>query len=410
MNARNFLLAVAALALLSGMVSAQSVYDNSLTLANISVSPNPVVAGSNVTIRFQLHNGYDEWLYSTVLQPSASYPLLNASPLSGYQVGTVNPVQTTGYYAYTFFIPNTTSSGTYTVTMTASYFIYAATGTQVATSTMPISFYVQNRPAIKVVASSPSPSTLYAGHNQTINLIVENTGYGTAKNVSITVSRATGLNILSSVRTFYADSISQGSSVTEPLLVGAQNESDTSLLVNVTYYSSTLKQRFTTSQQVNLSVAPAAQFTISSSGSGPVVGATDVPISFVITNTGTSVANQLQVSLQTTYPVSPVSSTAYIASLEPGQSTNMTFMVSVDTSGVPGNYPVTLTEQWKQPNGAVNQQYSGSNNYFVPVSRTSGTGNLAEDVLIIAIILIVVVVASKKLRRSKAKAERKEKK
>ncbi len=411
MNAKTILLAFAAVAMLSTMAGAQSVYDNSLSLANVSVSPNPVIAGGNVTIRFQMYNGYDNWLYSTVLQASGAYPLFNASPLSGYKVGTVNPGETTGYYNYTFAIPDTAPSGTYAVDFSASYFVYAATGTQVASSTLPISFYVQNRPVIKVVASNPQGSTLYAGHNQTINLVIQNTGYGTAKNVSVTVGRATGLNILSSVTSFYAQNISEGSSVSEPLLVGAKNVSNTSIVVNVTYYSSTLKQRYSTRQQVNLSVAPAAQFAISSLGYGPSVGATDVPLNFRITNTGTSVATQVQVSLESPYPITPVAGTAYIENLGPGASANMTFMVSIDSSGVPGNYPVTLSEQWKQPNGAVNQQYSGSNNYYVPVIAASGIGGIEEYAIIVVVAIVIAALLAKRIsRRNRGKSDKKEKK
>jgi hypothetical protein len=93
-----------------------------------------------------------------------------------------------------------------------------------------------------------------------------------------------------------------------------------------------------------------------------------VPVQLRVTNNGTSAAEQLQLSLQTTYPITPVASTAYVSDLQPGSSTNVTFLVSVDTAGVPGNYPVTLYEQWKQPNGATNQQFSGSSNYFVTVA------------------------------------------
>ena len=411
MNTKTILLAFAAVAMLSTMAGAQSVYDNSLSLVNVSVSPNPVTAGGNVMIRFQMYNGYDNWLYGTVLQASGTYPLLNASPLSGYKIGVINPGETTGHYNYTFAIPDTTPSGTYTVDFSASYFVYAATGTEVASSALPISFYVQNRPAIKVVASSPQGSTLYAGHNQTIDLVVQNTGYGAAKNVSITVGRATGLNILSSVTSFYAQDIPEGAAVSEPLLVGAKNVSNTSLTVNVTYYSSTLKRSYSTNQQVNLSVAPAAEFAISSLGYGPSVGATDVPLSFRITHTGTSAATQVQVSLESPYPITPVAGTAYIENLGPGASANMTFMVSIDSSGVPGNYPVTLTEQWKQPNGAVNQQYSGSNNYYVPVIAASGIGGMAEDAIVVLIVIVAAaVLVRRRSRRNSGKSDKKEKK
>jgi hypothetical protein len=403
-----FLLALAALTMLGSTVNAATVYDNGLSLSNVSVSPNSVVAGSNATIRFQLYNIVGIWVYDTTLQASGSYPLLNVSPLNSKLIGTVNSGYNPQYYNYTVAIPNTTPSGVYTLTFTATYLVYAATGTVIATSSMPISFFIQNKPEIKVVASNPQPSTLYTGRNQTLDLVIENDGYGTARNVSVAVSGGSGLNILSSVDTFFVSNLTRGSTATEPLLVSARNISHTYLLENITYYSSTLNRRFSTTQRINLSVAPSAQFAISSSGPGPAIGAADVPVNFRITNTGTSPTSELQLNLQTSYPLTPVASTAYVGSLQPGASTNVTFLIDVDTQAVPGDYPVTIYEQWKQPNGAVDQQFFGSDNYYVAVGGAASglVGSTLED----AIAAIVVIVAVMLIyRRMRARNEKKKK-
>jgi hypothetical protein len=404
MKTKSFLLAFAALAILSGMVGAQ--YDNSLSMVNLSVSPNPVLAGGNVTIRFQLYNAYESWLYGTSLQPSGSYPLFNVSPLGSYVIGQLDPGLNSKYYNYTIEIPNSTASGFYTVNFAAKYFVYGATAIETASTSMPVGFYVNNKPAIKVVASSPQPSALYTGHNQTIDLLIENIGYGNAKNVTVTVSTGKGINILSSVNTFFISNLTQGSTISEPLLISAQNINQTNMIASITYYSSKLQQRFSSVQTINLSVAPSAQFMIGSTNSGVKVGTTDVPVHFRVTNNGTSDAMELQLSLQTTYPITPVASTAYISNLPPGASENLTFLVNVDTSGVPGNYPVTIFEQWKQPNGATNQQFSGSTNYFVPVV---GGGTGSSEIEIGVVVALVVIVAAVLIYRRKGKTAKKSK-
>jgi hypothetical protein len=403
MKTRYFLLAFAALVILSGMAAAQ--YDSAVSMANLSVSPNPIVAGGNATIRFQLYNAYESWFYGASLQPSGSYPLFNVSPLSSRVIGLLDSGVNCKYYNYTIEIPNTTPSGVYTVNFVATYFVYAATGTEIASSSMPVNFYVNNKPVIKVVASGSQPSALYSGHNQTVNLNVENTGYGTARNVSVVVSNGSGISILSSVSTFFISNLTQGSSVTEPLLVSAQNTGQTNIVASITYYSSSLQHRFSSTQNITLSVAPAAQFSIGSTGHAPAsVGATDVPVQFKVTNNGTSAADQLQLSLQTTYPITPIASTAYVSDLQPGTSTNVTFLISVDNAGVPGNYPVTLYEQWKQPNGAINQQFSGSSNYFVTVtSGGSGNSTIEIAVAIVVIAIIVVVMLRRRMAGSSSK-------
>ncbi len=391
MKTKYLFLVPIALAMLIGMAGAQTQYDGALSITNLSVSPSPVMAGGYVNISFQLYNSYDGWLYSTNLQPSASYPLLNASPLSGKVIGIINPGQnSTKYYNYSIHIPSTTPAGTYTVTFTATYFVLAGTGTVIATSQLPITFYVQNKPEIKIVPESSQSAALYTGHNQTITLLVENIGYGTARNVTVDVSGGQGLNILSPVTTFFISNLTPGSSASEPILVGAQSLNSTYIIANVNYDSSKFEQSFSSTQRINLSVAPAAQFSINSTGGGAGVGAADVPVNFKVTNTGTSDASEVQFTLETTYPITPVSSTAYINNLAPGETANLTFLVDVDTAGVPGQYPVTLYEQWKQPNGAENQQFTGSNNYFVPVV----TPGLGISGIIEGIIAVVVVIGA----------------
>ena len=384
-------LALAFMALVSGVASAQ--YANSVSLTNVSVLPNPVMAGGNVTIRFQLYNTYNYWLYGTTLQPTGSYPLLNVSPLNSNTIGMLNPGLNPKYYNYTIAIPNTTPSGTYTITFTATYMLYTAQETEIASSQMPVSFYVNGDPAITVQASNPQPSTLYTGYNQSLSLLIQNTGYSTARNVSVTVSGSGGLSVLSSVRSFFISNLTRGSEQAEPILISANGTGNAYIIVNTTYYSARLNKRFANTQRINISVAPSAQFAIDSEGQSPGIGATDVPVNFRITNTGTSPAEELQLNLETPYPITPIASSAYVNELEPGASTNVTFFVSIDTAGVPGNYPVTLYEQWKQPSGSANQQFTGSDNYFVAVGKTSTAVSAYETYAIVIVVILIIIVS-----------------
>src|SRR5271157_5755052 len=124
MKTRAVFLVFAAAVMLSGLASAQITWNNALSFANVSVSPNPVVAGGNVAIRFQMYNSYDYWVYNTNLQPEGSYPLLNTSPLKSDILGVINPGLNGNYINYTIAIPATTPSGVYTITFVATYYAY----------------------------------------------------------------------------------------------------------------------------------------------------------------------------------------------------------------------------------------------------------------------------------------------
>ena len=409
MKMQTIFLALAVMAIMSGAAGAQAVgqYTGAVSLVNVSVSPNPIVAGGNATVTFQLYNSYNYWVYGTTLQPTGDYPLLNVSPLKSQVIGTLNPGANQAYYSYKIHIPNTTPAGSYTLLLTATYLIYSTTSTQISTSSMPISFYVQADPVVKVMPSNPQPSTLYNGYNQTLDLLVENTGYGTARNVSVSISGSSGVSVLSSIRSFFISNLTRDTSQSEPILISANGTDNPYLIVNLSYYSARLNKRFENIQRINLSVAPSAQFAIDSEGPSPAIGATDVPVSFRITNTGTSPAEQVQFNLQTPYPVTPIASTAYVNNLQPGTSANVTFLVSIDSAGVPGNYPVTLYEQWKQPSGSVNQQFTGSDNYYIDVGAPNAAASYETDAIIV---IIVIILAAVIYRRTTAKAKKKEKK
>jgi len=120
---------------------------------------------------------------------------------------------------------------------------------------------------------------------------------------------------------------------------------------------------------------------------------------------GNEVAKQMQVSFQGIYPVTPINGNAYIAELLPGEEANVTFMINVDTAAFPGNYPVTIFETWKQPNGTPNQLYSGSNNYYIVIGSGSGSNSyLIWDITIVVIIvLLATYFAAKQARARKSK-------
>ncbi|MGC8676136.1 MAG: hypothetical protein ACP5T3_01285 [Candidatus Micrarchaeia archaeon] len=264
------------------------------------------------------------------------------------------------------------------------------------------------QPSIKVSAQGAMPETLYNGYNQTLSLLVQNVGSGTAKNVSISILPGNGTQVLSSASTFFIGSLMPGASTQVSVLVSANsNASNASLIAKATYYSANYANKYSELQALNLTLAPSAQFEVVSEKSELVPGATDVPLTFTLRNTGNEYATNVQFSLQSVYPITPIASTYYLASLAPGSEANVTFLASADTQAVPGNYPVTIYEQWKQPNGAANQEYTGATSYFAEVSAYSGSSGAYAGIGILVVIAIIAAYAANKRRtRKKGKQAR----
>ena len=79
---------------------------------------------------------------------------------------------------------------------------------------------------------------------------------------------------------------------------------------------------------------------------------------------------------------------------------------SIDSKGNPGQYPITIYEQWTQQNTPQNQQLSSSINYYVVVKQKAKTNNKylikpAEYIAMLITVLIIILFVIKKYKQKK---------
>ncbi len=522
------LAAVMLLLVLALQTNAQTVSQASgaVSIANLAVSPQPVVAGENITVEFQLFNSFSNELQNVNIYLESTSPLINVSPTQTFLIGSMGTglYGGSGYdiFSYKFHVPASLPAGEYVIDVVATY--EASAGAQYPTlpaeSVMPINIYVYGVPSIQLSASTqaqitpgvpfalslealnsgtdkasnvsvtmlgtenftpegaysfslgsigqgmqqeavmqlvspinisggthmlgflvnytsqtgqkfskieevpiyieiskPSfvvsvvgatPQQLYAGQNQTLEFTVENTGNGEARNVSVQFVGSEGINVGSSASYFSLGNTMPGQAVQEEVFVSASRYANTthySIPVMIKYRSANLAENFSQIEYIPISMQPSAMFNVTAEYGKLKPGDTDVPVTFTIRNTGNEVAESAMLSLQAIYPISTVIPNAYVSSIGPGQSENVTFYVSVDVKGNQGTYPVTLYEQWQQPNGAAQQQYSYSNNYYIYIGKSGGAAGTYESYAAIVIILLIIAYAFTR-RRKKASAKK----
>ncbi|MGC8662490.1 MAG: CARDB domain-containing protein [Candidatus Micrarchaeia archaeon] len=518
------MIALAFLAIASAQTTGTGV--GALSISNLVITPNPVLAGSNVQISFQLYNSYQYPLQNVNFYIEGSYPLLNYSPQSLGQISSIGEglYGGVGYYiSDNITIPDNVPSGVYTLELYATYQTTQLTNTGTASYTQPVTAYsiipitmhVISKPNIVLSSSvnqeitpgepfsimldvmnngydvaknitinllptsefkpsgtasisigalpmgssmqvpvglfasqgienatysipvcityyselgnkyasnssiyitptigspnltisliSSMPPMLYSGYNQTLQFVVVNSGVGLARNITVAFSPGENINLLGSIHKFYIAALPAGGSMNEAVYVSSNftNSTYANLVVNLTYSSPNYNNIYTKSYNESLYIEPSAQFQVIATKSNAYPGATDIPITYTIKNTGNEVAEQMQVSFQSIYPITPINSVAYLPKLLPGEEANITFMVNIDRSGVPGSYPITLFETWKQPNGAPNQQYSGSNNYYAKI--LGGTDNNAVLWELVTMVVVVAIAAVFAVRMPKKK-------
>lgn len=509
------------------VVQAQVAPNDALSLVNMKMTPQPVVAGETFNISFQLFNSYVNPLKNVNIQITASNPILNASPSYATLISTIGTGQFGGGlvpFTYKLHVPSTLSAGEYTIYMQATYdAVTGYTGTQQdvpGVTEVPINFYVYGIPNIQLTAvpsgqmlsgaqdsfvitaintgtdtarnvsvtfldsgdfspyGAPSlnfgimgigavetgdaeliaapnlaagnvtipvrikytaqsgenystiyeipvsfvtpkpsivasvegavPTQLAPGSNQTLTVLVQNNGYGTAKNLTVKFLNQAPLSVTSSAASYFIGTLAPGSSTTEQIQLTASREANKSMYnlpVSISY--STITGAINQSlQYIPIKLQNASIFNITKVSGTLGLGGTYQPLVFTIKNTGNEEAQQVTLSLQTVYPMTPTNPNYYINDLAPGQSMNVTFYVSTDSSGQPGTYPVTLYEQWKQPNGYTTQQYSSFNNYYAEVGGSGGIGTYAIYALIVVIaaggLVYYKKVYSKKKEKKKA--------
>ncbi len=517
---------------LSATAAAQSSGDNALSIASLKVTPQPLIAGSNATVVFQLYNSYSSSLNNVNIQVTASTPVINVSPSSSVLVSSIG----TGLYGggigysnfyYTFHIPSTLQAGEYSLDVVANYQTPQPTSQGIeslpAQSVMPINLYVYGSPQINLTAStqsqivpgvqspisisvlnggtdraynlsvtvlnsdafkvvgpstfsigslasnaqglispsvqpsssisngtyyinaivayqtaygekikknvsipidvvvnnpnivvsieSASPQNIYLGSNQTLTFDIENIGLGEAKNVSVDFTNGQGIGI-GSASNFFFGSIPAGSSQTETLFIRANQSSalsNYSLPVKISYSDSNYLSNVSKTEHLKINVQSSALFNVTSIEGTLIPGASYVPLTVSVKNIGNEQAGQVTFSVQTIYPLSPVNPNVYINQIAPGETVNAVFYMSVDQNGNSGSYPITVYEQWKQPNAAQSQQFSASQNYFANVT-SKGTGSGNAYIIGAVVIIVVAAVAYMRLKkRSAAKASAKKK-
>ncbi len=524
------LIAAMAVMLLMATAGAQVVssVNNMLSITNLRVTPDPVVAGSNVTISFNLYNSYSDALSNVNLALQANNQLVNVSPTGSYLISSIGSgiYGGLGYntFTYKFRAPPTLSAGLYTLDVVANYEAPTTSSTNLpGTSIMPITLYVYGAPQISfnivpqtalvpgstfsfqlatvntgtdtasnvsvhllstndfsmsgqtlfmlgslapgqsaasyasaivgsnitsgehrmeiyvsystargnhsssygvpisistgsprivVSASSAMPQLLYSGSNQTLTVLVQNVGTGTARNLTLSFGSTNQISVQSSASSFFMGSLAPGASATETITITANSSSsdhNSMLPVYLSYYTSNYQQRSNVTAPLPIRVAPSAVFKIVSVNDTLMPGSAYSPITLRIKNVGNEPAQEVSLSLQSVYPITPVAGNAYISYLAPGNETNVTFYVDVDQNGLQGRYLLTMYEQWRQANAGTNQLFTSSNNYYAVVYPNSSSSDVTGYALAVVAIVIIVVVARMVMKKRRGKKKEKQK-
>ncbi|MGC8669546.1 MAG: COG1361 S-layer family protein [Candidatus Micrarchaeia archaeon] len=378
--------------------------------ANIDLSASPVeiTPGQNFNLNVVATNGGSGPAQNISIAVNSTGFFRVIGP-SKFNIGNL-PASGENQFAVMLLPSQNISGGTYKINMTVSYTNqFGAIITRNESILLNVAI---EKPNVVAVVSSAYPQMLYAGGNQTLQFEIENTGEGLAKNVTVSFYNTSDLS-LGSISSFFISQLPPGASVPEQLYVSANRNLNGSIYylpIKISYESSNYKNATAILKYIPLQLQNIADFNITSEEGILNPGASYAPLTFHIKNIGNEDAQQVSFSLQTVYPITPITPNVYINNIAPGQEVNATFYVSIDTQAKSGAYPVAIYEQWRQSNGGLTQEFSASENYFASVSSNAGSeyNSLANSIIVIIVIAAMVFYGYKRaISKKKAKKEAK---
>lgn len=350
--------------------------NSALSLINLHVTPQPVTAGSNATVVFQLYNSYSSALTNVNIQVTASNPVINVSPSSSTVLGTIGQGAyggNTGYdnFVYIFHIPKNTNAGVYTIDVIANYQAPATssgTSAQVpATSVMPINLYIYGTPSIQLNANPQAQIT--PGSSAATPITVLNSGTDTAYNLSVTILGSNAFTVSGPNR------FSLGS-----LAVNAQGSISPSLqpslsITNGTYYiNASVSYQTAYGKVMNSTVRIPVQIlinppnivaTVTSASPANIYPGSNQTLQLSISNIGLGTAKNVTVDFTggSGLTVGSVSN-FFIGSLAPGQSEPEMLFISANNTAFTSNYSLTAQISYR----SSNYQSNGSIIRSIPIS------------------------------------------
>ncbi|WP_435096873.1 COG1361 S-layer family protein [Halarchaeum sp. P4] len=234
-------------------------------------------------------------------------------------------------------------------------------------------------------------STLRSGEEGTLNATVENTGPKAVSNAVVTVSTSS-TGIVPNRNEFAVGTLEAGErvSVSFPIdVTGSAEAGPRQVQLGVRYTNDAGETRQSDSLPATVRVAPERdRFTVEPVDGTLTAGASDT-VTFRLTNNGDTPVTNVNAKVYADSPVSTGDDQAFVPSLAPGETTNITFSLSASGSALAKTYPVSMDFQYDSGG-----ETKLSNYYQVPLTVTKPTGSGGPPLgLIGGVVAVLLVVA-----------------
>ena len=397
-NMKKAVFAALAILLFAGFAFAS--VNPKMELLNYSVSENPAMPGHVIALTLYMKSiEPDNCAQDVAVQLAVAYPLSVEGSDTQY-VSSLCSSDPASKGTFTFLIPvdNLATTGTYPVSISTTY---DKAYTDLSASNT-VNIVVGGEPSFTAHVTSSNPVDIYPGDNAQVTVTFQNTG---PSNVQSAYASATA----SGIEMKWAGSdqgigqiAARGSASAVFSIDAPKNLAAGSYPLNVQLnYNGEDGSNGTANFTFMVVVKPQSQF-VAADLSPALLPGDSKEVTIAITNTGSQVADKMEVYIEPYYPFSTDGTVRYIEALQPGETQNLTYVITVDKDATSGGQLLTLLVNYQDPQG---NDLSDTADFSMPVRlMTEQESIYSYWYLYVIVAVIALIVIAGRLRGRKKEA------
>jgi len=359
-----------------------------LQLQSSSLSESPVQPGHTLALTLHIKSlESDNCADRVAVQLAVAYPLSIQGSDTQY-VSSLCYADPDANGTFTFLLPvdNLAQTGTYSVSVLTTY---EKRFTKFSESNT-LSIRVGGSPSFTAGVSSSNPVDIYAGDDAQVSVTFQNTGPSTVQSARASAT-SSGIEVKWAGADQTIGSFAPRASATATFTIEAAKNlapGNYPLDVQLNYVSEDM-QNGTSNFHFIVPIKPKADFSAQFSSTTQLHAGAPQEVNMTITNTGTEEARKLKVRIRPLFPFSTDGTVRYVESLLPGQSVNLTYVVTVDKDATAGSQLTGLLMDFEDPQG---KKFSDSADFAMPVRVATFEENIQQYLLFIYIGVAVVAL------------------
>ncbi len=370
-----------------------------IQLQDYSLSETPAQPGHIINLTLKLKSlESDNCAERVAVQLVVSYPLsIQGSDTQYIDSLCYRDVESVGTFSFLLLVDNLAFAGTYPISVITTY---EKRFTKLSESNT-INARVGGDPSFIASISSSNPVDIYPGDDAKISIVFQNTGSSMVQS-AIASASSSGIIVKWSGANQIIGQISARSSANAIFSIEAPKDLSPGVypLDVVLNYISEDRKNSSTNFHFEIPIKEKADFEAYYPLEDSLHSGATQEFTLSLSNTGTQKAKNIKVRIKPLFPFSTDGTVRYVNSLNPGESTELVYAITVDKDATEGSQLSSVLIEFEDPQG---KSFSDSADFSINVRSSTFVESIEPFILYIAIALLFVLLFFSRVLLSKLK-------